>query len=286
MSVRDEISVSFAYKADEKLRYAAAGKALRSYKQKLIQQGVTQQEKRRKQIEKKRVRESKKYKIKRRLHDVVECLWNKILPVVCFMLLEASLVIKETEVEGLEQVGITQNAKTIYDIFSIMGVICLIIISIIGFIRIIKHNGVFYTIWDLFVEAIKALGVWIAILLLLYGITYFALGTSTKEEKNSVDKKENVENVLQEELMNPQTITPQYHMGDYVGCTFMICVEEAYIFVEPTDGSHMYVALRDSQFVATGMEYLDEEGTIWYEFYIDEDKVLKSWVKESDIIFK
>lgn len=302
--IRNEIKVNFEYRVDEQARYVAAGNALRTYKEKIRKQEAQQQaelrkqkeqqqERIRKQKEKKRIRvnklERQKYLVKRFLRNAVQNVFEKIIPVVCFMIIEACLIIRQAGIKGLEQIGFKHDVKSALDTSNNIGALCLILIAIIAVIRIVKDKDFIYTIWNLFVDVLKSLGIWIGFLFLMYGIYYFTAESSAKEEaarELNNSKEEEVYEVLQEEIMQSQMVVSQYQRGDYANCTFTICVEESYIYVEPTDGGHMYVAMKDSRFVATGMEYLEEDGSLWYEFYLDSDRVLTSWVRESDIIFE
>ena len=289
MAGRYEIGVSFEYSVDEKAQYEAASKAVSDYEAKIRKEKIQQQERIERRQKKKRIRKDKlsnaKYSLGRFFRNARSILFEKTLPIACCMMIEACLLIRDSGVEGLEQVGFGEMAKDIYITSNALGALCLIIIAIITVVRTIKGLGFFFSIIDLFIEALKALGIWIIFLFLLYGVTFFASELSIDELKykeigNSQDE------LLEEAIAQEEVAYSKYQMGDQIEAIFTICVEESYIYVEPTDGGHMYVATKDSQFVTTGMEYLDEEGVLWYEFYLDNKKVLTSWVREHDIVFE
>lgn len=291
MTVRDEIQVSFEYNIAEKAQYIAASNAIYEYEEKIRKEKRLKQEAIERRQEKERIRKAKisktKYTLKSILRNVrrgLNTLFQKVLPVVCFMLIEASFLVRESGVEGLAQDGFNKNVEEIYTTSSMVGALCLIIIAVIAFMRMIKGNGFLFTVWDLVVEALKALGIWIMILVLVYGIYFFTSEIWIEEEVHNEEEYKQDEAI--EEISLEVKTQSKYQMGDYIDTTFTICVEESYIYVEPTDGSHMYIALEGYQFVTTGMEYIDEDGELWYEFYLDSDKVLTSWVREKDIIFK
>lgn len=292
MASRDEIYVaSFKYSDAEKKKYIAAGQALEKYRQEINKQNVKQQSDRIKKQNKKNSVKSFWGKIRYGLEYKIQNA-EAFLSVVFFMIMEACFVIRKMEVAGLEQVGFVTNAEKIFKISNACGSVGLVIIMLVAIKKIANHDGVLDTIWDLFLEALKALGGWIAIFLLGYGILYFTPEDSSMEKTiegvsydpdNDQVEEESVEEAILEEVEQSYAIENSYRQGNHEGDIFTICVEQSYMYSKPDDFMYTYIAPKNFQYVATGSEYLDDKGILWYEFHMGKDK---AWVKEEDITFQ
>lgn len=289
MASRDEICVSsFKYSDAEKKKYIAAGQALEKYKQNIDKQKAKKQSSRIKKQNKensaKRFFVKIKYGLKYKAQNV-----KSFLIIIFFMIVEACFVIRKMDIAGLKHVGLVANAEKIFMISNTCGSIGLVIIMFVAIKRMINHYGVLDTIWDLFLEALKALGGWIAIFLLAYGILYFTPENSSinkiKDEISYVSDRGETEESVEETIIKEEGLNMVDNFcqqGIHEGDIFTIYVEQSYIYSKPEDFMCTYVVPKNNQYVATGSEYLDNDGILWYEFHMGN---AKAWVKEGDIIF-
>lgn len=288
MVVRNGIAVEFSYDEHEKKKYEAAGKALHKCKEKNVRKGV-------KRIERKSWIRDKREP------------FQKFMVVLFFMIFDVILLLKSKEKELAWEPENSQNLNKI-------GLLCIVLlIGMIVYFSKSKNHVFGCSFREVFGKMVKnffkSIGVWIGIAITVGVLAYFVpkgspvyvwmeenlyipmqsvMLNSDDEETQTVEGDREMQesgDILQNEYIEPEKYIG-YGETSYENCAFVTIVDMAKIYVDPTDGSHMYEAYINSRFIATGKTYTGKDGSLWYEFHIDDAKKTQGWIKDSEISFQ